>query len=397
MATTTESSKSYLRYFYRADITLDGTLLEVDSFVGLHETFDYMNYMFPMRILVLNIRASVIKAINFLDKNTSTIEIKMFEIERNDEEVPKTDATYVYRENELYTVKYTDCIVDQEVMPLSDEEVQKMNEKNSDNEVRYMVRFHLGVEFQYPFTGGIFNAILDKEALPNTVVAAAFMKCADPSLTLYMDKCATTAKIPAGTIFKPMGFLQVLDTLDKLGMYPLGYNVFVEDGVVSVLNKDGGILDDETPEVDYIIRSTNPLSMNALSSGLRPGYGNVIIVGAQDIIVNDSLSVYYHNNESLVTSDGKIIHPKTMYKNVSYHVNNDEYVSPSTVLVDTDTRMQTITVNMYKTYFDVDGSSVLQVEAGHYTLKNLTVRSMKRIVTAAGCITNIVLQRRLTD
>ena len=94
MAESNEN-KTYLRYFYRADVTLDGVLLEADSFIGIHETFDYMNYMFPMRILVLNVRASVLKAVQFLDKNTATIELKVFEIEKNDEEVPKTEMRNV--------------------------------------------------------------------------------------------------------------------------------------------------------------------------------------------------------------------------------------------------------------------------------------------------------------
>ena len=391
------NDKPYLRYFYRADVTLDGVLLEADAFIGIHETFDYMNYMFPMRILVLNVRSSVIKATQFLDKNTSTIEIKMFEIEKNDEEVPKTDATYTYNESELYTVTYENCIVDQEIMPFSDEEVQDMNEKNADNEIRYMVRFHLGNEHQYPFTLDVFNAVLKEDTSPSSVAALAFLKCADPELKLYMDKPDPNVKVPAGTIFKPMGFLQTLDELQLLGMYPLGYNVFVEEGIVSILSKDGGISDDDTYEADFIIKVANNLSMNTISAGLRPGFGNTIVVPSTSVIINDAQSIYYQNNESKITSDGKIVHPKTTFKNVSYFVNNDKILPKGVKSVDTDTRMQTISIKIDKAYFDVDGSSVLQMEASHYTLSNLTVRLLKRMITPAGCVTNLVLQRRITD
>ena len=389
--------KTYLRYFYRADVTLDGVLLEADSFIGIHETFDYMNYMFPMRILVLNVRASVLKAVQFLDKNTATIELKVFEIEKNDEEVPKTDATYTYREYELYTTKYENCIIDQEIMPFSDEQVQKMTEKNADNEMRYMVRFHLGVEYQYPFTYDIFNAVLKEASTPASVAALAFLKCADPELSLYMDKPDESAMIPAGTIFKPMGFLQVLQELHALGMYPLGYNVFVEEGVVSILSKDGGIHDDDSYEPDFIIKAADPLSLNTLSAGLRPGYGNEVVVPAQSIIINDAASVYYYNNSSKITSDGKIVHPNTTYKNVSFVVDQDKVFPSAVKPVDTDTRMQTVSIEIDKAYFDIDGTTVIQLEAKHYILKNLTARILKRILTPAGCKTILVLHRRLTD
>ena len=65
--------------------------------------------------------------------------------------------------------------------------------------------------------------------------------------------------------------------------------------------------------------------------------------------------------------------------------------------VDTDTRMQTVSIEVDKAYFDIDGTTVIQLEAAHYILKNLTTRVLKRILTPAGCKTILVLHRRLTD
>ena len=395
--TTTNASVSHLRYYYRADITVDGILLNHDSFIGLNEIYNYMEYLFPLRILMVRVNSTVFSALKFIDNNTCTIDITMYQIEKSDEEVPKTDASYVYNEEELYTATFVNCIVDQEIMPFSDEDVQTMNEKSSGNDMTYMIRFHLGEDYPAPFTAGIYNAILDQSCSPASIIADAFMHCSDPNLSLYMDPPSSDAVVPSGTVIRPMGFLQVIDFLQDLGMYPIGCNVFVEDGQVSVISKDGGIRTTGSPEPDFIIKVVHPMSMNVISAGLRPGYENEIILSSHNVIINDSLSVYYHNNETRITETGDMIHPNTMYKNASYVVNNDSYVSNNMMKVDEDIRMQIISMNIDKAYFDVDGTSVVQLESSHYTLTDLTVRYMKRIITPMGCMTNLVLHRKISE
>lgn len=384
------------KYKYRADIYIDGELLPLGSFVGLHESWRYMDSMYVNRILMINVSAKVLKASSFLETNYCKITIEMYQITSSDESIPKSDAGYVHEENMLYSMTYTG-IIDQEILPFSDEEVQDLDDKEDAGEkLRYVLRFHLISENMNPFIKDVYSGVMSEKTYPSCVVADAFTRCAAEDLNLYMDPQSEKAIVPAGTVFKPQGFIQLINKLQSdYGLFGFGYNIFIEENTVFVLSKDGGVQDDATPEPSFIIRVVNPLSANVVSKGYRNGYGNVIVTDSTSVVIDDSEHIYYKNTESRITESGKIIHPSSTKKNVSLFVNNEDYVSDSIVRTDENVRMQNIHISLEDAYFDVYPYTIFQIESTFYTLRNLTIRNMNRIITQLGCVTNIDLMRKL--
>lgn len=396
MATTTTSKettivdKPNLKFIYRADVLINDVALEGTSFIGLNESFDILGSLYPLRILMLSIPATFFDSKAFITNRTVKVKFSLFAGEMTD--IPMDDPEYKYTEKLLYNKEFTGYI-DNEFIPLGYDEIQAMKKNEEQPEALYMMRVHLLETIQNPFVEDVFNTVTNQETQISDLIVSAFLKCANTNLSLHIDPPTNVTKIPVNTLIKPMGFLQLLDYIQKSrGMYDHGFNTFIIDKIAYILSKEG--VRDKDPT--WIISTPPVTSLNQLSLGYRSGStDNTIVVDKSAISMNDTKHEYYVNTYSKIDEEGKVHDPSNKkISNVSLFVDNDELVQSNYNNKNITKRLRDISVTMTDTYIDFTPTDVFQIETVDFIIQKLSIWSYRRIVTPKGATTFVNLFTR---
>ena len=387
-------SKQKLQYTYRATIAINDVDMGALAFLGLTEIFDFMGNLYPMKILMVNMSILDLRSKYFLDmvNREAKVVLSLYRVETS--MLPSSDPNYVKTEYTVYTNKEFVGTFDEEFIPLSNDEITRMNENDADtkDEMMQMVRIHLKEYVLNPFVEDVFNMVTDTNTTIPDVVSAAFMKCAHPNLKLSMMPPSNTNNIPANTLIEPMGFVQLLEYFQNYyGMYAYNYNTFIKDYTCYIISREGIRNKNES---DYIIRAVPATSANNITQGfVETNKDNIVIVDATQVHVSDIHNEYYSNNRSYVDEDGTIHHPKNTKKNISLLV--EDYVVQTTYNNENaSNKLMDISVVCPNTYLDINPDMMFQVESNDVIFSKLAVWGYHRVVSPQGCVMNMNLFTR---
>lgn len=390
-----KDNKNKLQYTYKANITLGDITLDGISFLGLTEVYDYMGNLYPLKVLMININLLDTNSKMFMNLKNREVIVKMSLIRVETSLLPATDPEYTRKEYEVFSEKQFTGTVDEEFIPLTDLEVVsiKKNEDAPREDMMHMVRIHLKEQFLNPFVEDIFNMVTDSDTDLPSVVCAAFMKCAAPGLKLNMMTPNSTVKIPENTLIEPMGFLQLLEYLQKnYGMYYYGYTVFIQDDTVYIISKEGF---NNKNEADYIISTIPMTSVNNVNVGFNPAKdGNIITVDASKIGITDVHNEYYNNYLTKIDEDGTVHNPLYKEKNVSLIVDNDNLVQSVYDNTNMKTKLRDFNAVCQNTYIDINPSTMFQIETPDMVFSKLSILGYHRVVSPIGSVVNLNLYQR---
>ena len=379
-------------YTYRAIVKINDIELDGLSFIALNESYDVLGSLFPLKILLLNVEATLLNNNTFIEQREVTIKLTLFETQKNEKEV--SDPEYKYEEKLLYNDKLFRGYIDNEFIPLDNDEMKTMKDNDESPEVRYMLKVHLLEQYPHPFVKDVFNCVTNKETPIANLISAAFLKCSHKDLSLFMDISDNKNKIPANTLIEPKGFIQLINYIqENYGIYSHGFNTYIQDDICYILSKRG-LEENEVPT--YMLRSAPMTSPNVLTTGYKDEYGDNIYIDRAGIAVNDLKHEYYSNDYSRITEDGSLVHPQNKdISNVSLIVNSDTVQSVYNNQ-NIKNKLRYVSIAMKNVYLDFKPKDIFQIETSDMRLDSLSLWSWRRVVTPSGCNTKINIYRRTT-
>ena len=97
---------------YRAIVKINDIELDGLSFIALNESYDVLGSLFPLKILLLNVEATLLNNNTFIEQREVTIKLTLFETQKNEKEL--SDPEYKYEEKLLCNDKLFRGYIDNE-------------------------------------------------------------------------------------------------------------------------------------------------------------------------------------------------------------------------------------------------------------------------------------------